>query len=111
MQIKKDAGKNVICSLMIDEMAIKKHASRDGKKYPGYVDLGNDVEDDDSAPLAKDALVFMVVGINESWKVPVGYFFIDGLSGKERANLIKICLKELHDVGIDDISFICDRPL
>ena len=80
---KKDAGKNVICSLMIDEMAIKKHDSWDGKKYCGYVDLGNDVEDGDSAPLAKDALVFMVVGINELWKVPVRYFFIDGLSGKE----------------------------
>ena len=107
---KKDAGKNVICSLMIDEMAIKKHVSWDGKKYRGYVDLGNDVEDDDSAPLAKDALVFMVVGINESWKVPVGYFFIDGLSGKERANLIKVCLKKLHDVGMDVISLICDGP-
>ena len=109
-QRKKDAGKNVICSLMIDEMAIMKHVSWDGKKYRGYVDLGNEVKDDDSAPLAKDALVFMVVGINESWKVPVGYFFIDGLSGKERANLIKVCLKKLHDVGIDVISLICDGP-
>ena len=72
--------------------------------------LGNEVEDDDSAPLAKHALVFMVVGINESWKVPVGYFFIDGLSGKERANLKKVCLKKLHDVGIDVISLICDGP-
>ena len=71
-----------------------------GKKYRGYVDLGNEVEDDDSAPLAKDALVFMAVSINEAWKVPIGYFFIDGLSGKERANLIKVCLKKLHDVGI-----------
>ena len=63
-QKKKDAGKKVICNLMIDEMAMIKHVSSDGKKYRGYVDLGNDVEDDDSAPLAKDALVFMVVGIN-----------------------------------------------
>ena len=52
-QRKKDPGKNVICSLMIDEMAIMKHVSWDGKKYRGYVDLGNDIEDDDSAPLAK----------------------------------------------------------
>jgi hypothetical protein len=66
---------------------------------------------DDSAPIAKDALVFMVVGVNETWKVPVGYFFVDGLSGKERANLIKVCIKKLHDVGIDIISLICDGPL
>ena len=109
-QKKKDAGKKVIGSLMIDEMAIRKHVSWDREKYRGYVDLGNDVEDDDSAPIAKDALVFMVVGVNESWKVPVAYFFIDGLSGKERANLIKVCLKKLHDVGIDIISLICDGP-
>ena len=51
-----------------------------------------------------------VPGINESWKIPVGYFFIDGLSRKERANLIKVCLKKLHDVGIDVISLICDGP-
>ena len=95
---------------MIDEMAIKKHVSWNGKKFRGYVDLGNEVEDDDSAPIAKDALVFMVVGVNETWKVPVGYFFIDGLSGKERANLIKVSIKKLHDVGIDIISLICDGP-
>ena len=53
----------------------------------------------------------MVVSLNESWKVPVGYFFIASLSGKERANLIKVCLKKLHDVRIDDvISLICDGP-
>ena len=106
----KNTGKKVICSLMIDEMAIKKHVSWNGKKFRGYVDLGNEVEDDDSAPIAKDALVFMVVGVNETWKVPVGYFFIDGLSGKERANLIKVYIKKLHDVGIDIISLICDGP-
>lgn len=65
---------------MMDEMAIKKHISWDGKKYRGYVDLGNDV-DDDSLSVAKDALVFMAVGIKDSWKVPCGYFLIDGLSG------------------------------
>ncbi len=54
---------------MIDEMAIRKHVSWDGKKYRGYVALGNDAEVDDSAPVAKDALVFMVVGLNKSWKV------------------------------------------
>ena len=91
-------------------MAIRKHVSWDGKKYRGYVDLGNDAEVDDSAPVAKDALVFMVVGLNKSWKVPVGYFFIDGLSGLERANLVKLCIKKLHDVGVDVISLVCDGP-
>ena len=52
-------GKTVLCSLMLDEMAIKKHVSWDGKRFRGYVDLGNGVEDDDSSPVAKDAIVFL----------------------------------------------------
>ncbi len=58
-------GKEVVCSLMIDEMAIKKNISWDGKKYYGYVDLGNGVVDD-TLPAAKDTLVFMVDSLNES---------------------------------------------
>ena len=94
---------------MLDEMAIKKHISWDGKKYKGYVDLGNGIKDD-SLPVAGDALVFMVVAIDESWKVPCGYFFIDGLSGAERANLVNVCLQRLSDAGIKVISLTCDGP-
>ena len=35
----KNTGRKVICSLMIDELAIKKHVSWNGKKFRGYVDL------------------------------------------------------------------------
>ena len=105
----KENGKEVLCSLMLDEMSIKKHVSWDGKKYQGYVDLGNGA-DDDSLPMAKDALVFMVVSQNSSWKVPCGYFFVDGLSGKERANLVRVCIQRLHDVGVRVTSLTCDGP-
>ena len=95
----KENDKEVLCSLMLDEMSIKEHVSWGGHKYQGYVDLGNGA-DDDSLPMANDALVFMVVSLNSSWKVPCGYFFIDDLSGKERANLVKVCIQRLHDIGI-----------
>ena len=59
---------------MLDEMAIKKNVSWDGTRY---VDIGsNETDDDDSLPVAKDALVFMVVAINSSWKVPIAYFLL-----------------------------------
>ena len=48
--------------------------------------------------------------MNSSWKVPVGYFFINGLDGKEDANLVKLCIKKLDDVGVDVISLTCDGP-
>lgn len=81
-----------------------------GTKFRGYVDIGNGVSDDDSNPMAKDALVFIVVSLNSSWKVPIAYFFIDGLSGCERANLVKVCIQKCHDVGVEKVSVSCDGP-
>ena len=52
----------------------------------------------------------MVVASNASWKIPVGYFLISGMNGSERANLVKTCLKKLHEVGIEVISLTCDGP-
>ena len=103
-------GHQVLCSLMLDEMAIKKQVQWDGKKFRGFVDLGNGIDNDDSLPLARDALVLMVVSINSNWKVPCGYFFIDGLSGVERSNSVRICLKKLFDVGVKVVSLTCDGP-
>ena len=60
--------------------------------------------------MAKDALVLMVVSVNSSWEIPCGYFFVDGLSGIERANLVKICFEKLHDVGVNVLSLKCDGP-
>ena len=49
---------------MLDEMSIRKQVYWDGKQFTCYVDLGNGVEDDDSAPVAKDVMVLMVVCVN-----------------------------------------------
>ena len=109
-KVSQNAHDPVICSLMLDEMAIKKHIAWDGERYRGYVDIGNNVVDDDSNPVAKDVIVFMVVSVKESWKIPIAYFFIDGLSGNERANIVKVCIRKLNDVGVKVVSLICDGP-
>ena len=95
---------------MFDETAIRKHVSWDGKKFRGYVDLGNGVDEDDSAAIAKDVLVLMAVSVNGSWKVPCGYFLVDGLNGIECANLVKVCIKKLHDVGVNVVPLTRDGP-
>ena len=84
---RKSKNQHVLCDLMLDEMAIRKHVSWNGKSFLGYVDLGCDINDDDSSSVAKNALVLMVVALNESRKLPCGYFLVDSLTGKERANL------------------------
>ena len=100
-------GKPTLCSLIMDEMALKQQVEWDGQKYHGYVDMGTGV-DDDSLPIAKEALTFMVVSVNGTWKMPVGYFLIAGLGAAERANIVKQCLTVLHSTGITVISLTCD---
>lgn len=40
-------GRHLICSLMLDEMSIKKQIEFDGKRVWGYVDIGIPVENDE----------------------------------------------------------------
>ena len=100
-------GGNLICSLVFDEMAIRRQVEWDGSSYVGYIDLGSGV-DDDALPVAKEALVFLLVSVTERWKVPVGYFLIDGLHGDERANLLCTCLSRLHEVNANVVSVTFD---
>lgn len=99
----------VVCALVFDEMAIRKHVEWNGKRFLGYVDIGSGVEND-SVPVATEALVLMLVSLNSNWKIPCGYFFITGMSGEERANVIKQCLLKLHDIGVTVASVTCDGP-
>ena len=106
---RKREGKETLCALMMDEVSIRKHVEYAAGKFHGYVDLGCGVVND-SLPPAKDALVLMVVAIDDSWKIPVAYFLIDGLTGEERANIIKECLLRLHAIGARVLSLTCDGP-
>jgi len=55
--------------------------------------------DGDEQPEAKNALMFLVVGINGYWKLPIGYFFINGLSGTERSNLLETAIALITETG------------
>ena len=109
MREAKQRGKESLWTLMHDEISIKKDTEWVGGRMLGYVDIGDGVYDDDT-PLACHALVFMVVSVDEACKVPVGYFLISGMSGPERANLVLICLRKLHSIGVKVISVTCDGP-
>jgi hypothetical protein len=51
----------------------------------------------------------MAVVVNSSWKIPCGYFLVNGLTG-EKANLTKECITKLHEVGVKVVSFMCNGP-
>ena len=97
----------IIASLLIDEMSIMTQVSFDGKKYVGAVDKGDGKEEED---FASDSLVFMIVGVNQHFKIPVGYFLIKSMNADERANLVHICLEKLRDCGVEITSVTFDSP-
>ncbi|KAL4085161.1 hypothetical protein QTP88_027453 [Uroleucon formosanum] len=95
-------GKQLYGCLVMDEMSIKQHVHWTGTRHQGYIDfgLGGKTEEMDNLPYAKDAFVIMVVGINTSWKVPIAYYLINGISAEEKANIILNCLQELDTTGV-----------
>ena len=48
--------------------------------------------------------------MNSSWKVSCGYFLIHGLTGAEKANLTKKCIRKMHEAGAKVMSLTCDGP-
>ena len=109
-RVKEADGKPVLCSLMVDEMSIRKHVQWDGTKFRGYVDTGSGDCGDETSALASEALVYMLVALDDSWKVPCGYFLVDKLTGQERANIMRMFLDKLHDIGITVAAIVCDAP-
>jgi hypothetical protein len=69
---------------------------RHADEVTGFADLGDDKEDDS---LAREALVFMAVGVKEKWKMPLAYFFVDCLSGANLSRLISQTIVRLNDTG------------
>lgn len=87
-------------TLMSEEMSIRKELcwSAENRSFGGYSTIINSAEqnankDLSSPKLAKDALVFMVVG--PDFKLAVGYEFLNGLESKDRAALT---LKDIESV-------------
>jgi len=103
-------GKELIVSLVFDEMAIKKKFEFDGKMFHGSVDLGPEIPNDDSSTPAVEGLVMMAVSLNASWKLPIAYFLIDHLSAEKKANLIVTCLTKLGAIGVRTANVTCDCP-
>ena len=81
-------GSELNVTLVMDEISIRKGYSWDGAKTWGQVDLGDGILEED-APLAKEVLVFMVVSVDLSFKLPIGFYFIAGLKADRKAELVR----------------------
>lgn len=103
----KNSKHPIYCALLMDEMAIRQHLEYDGETYHGRVDLGNGLSSD-SLEVAKECFVFMLVGVNEHWKLPIGYFLVSKLNSSQKVELVCHALDLIHDTGVRVISLTFD---
>lgn len=71
-KIKTNAWGYQECTLMVDGMAIREQIDWDASKAcrVGFIDYGHGP---DESCKAKEAVVFLAVGLSGSWKIPIGY--------------------------------------
>lgn len=91
-------NQKLICNLVFDEMAIRERIEWAGNKSYGYVDFGNGCE---SNVKATQVIVFMLVCINRSWKLPIGYFPISSITAEQKSNLLTHCIETVMATGVE----------
>lgn len=107
-------GKPLLGCLMMDEMAIRQQViwNEQTKKLEGVACLhATEKKSKDTAeqvPAAKEALVFMVTGVQAAWKIPIAYFLIKGLNATEKKDIINTILQSLHEAGVWIIALTFD---
>lgn len=110
VQEQKNNKKKIFVSLMFDEMAIRKQVqwNNSTNKFSGLIDLGNELIDRDSTVPATNALVYLVNSVNGYWKIPVAYYFVNSLTGREKASILVNVLNAIEDTGAEVISVTFD---
>lgn len=90
-------------------MSLRKKLEWNRKKFEGYVDIGSNENEmhSDNAPLATNALVYMLVCVNGYFKIPVAYYLITSASGNKKSiwtrNIIDECF--LNNIEICNVTF------
>ena len=97
------------CALILDEMSIKESVSYDRHRdeVEGYEDFGNLGR---TRFIANHAIVFLVRGMCEKWKQPLGYFLTSGtMSGSIMGTLLKDCITKVEACGLSVKVVISDQ--
>lgn len=98
------------CNLVFDSMAIRKQVLWDAtsEKFVGLCEYGNGLTIEAVETEATEVLVFMLVSLKDTWKWPVGYFFINKIIATVQMELIKTALIMSQQLGIRVWSVTCD---
>lgn len=91
-------GEELLVCILFDEMAIRKQEEFDEHTYGKYGQVNFGTSDEESV-YAKESLVYMVTGVNISFKIPVAYFLISGIKAEEKAALTQEVILLVNKTG------------
>lgn len=105
----KASGTELVCSLVFDEMSIRKHLqwSDCQKKFLGHINYGFR-PDGAEVPIANNAIVFMLNGVNADFTFPVAHYFIQSLLAEEKARLLQDVIKTINACGVRVLNICCE---
>lgn len=103
-------NEKIFVALSFDEMSIRSliQYQHFKKRFSGFINFGTKKFNTDVLPIATNALVFMLNGINVKMTVPIAYYFITTLIAEEKAVLIASIIKTLTSIGIRVASVTSD---
>lgn len=110
VQEKAKEGKELCACLLMDEMAVRQQVTwnEQTQQFDGTVNHGGLTSCVQNVVPAKEALVFMLSGVDEAWKVPIAYFLISGLKAENKKEIVNTVLYNLQEVGVKVIAFTFD---
>lgn len=93
-------NRKLLCSLIFDEMSIRQQVvwSMQQLEFDGFTHW-QDHEKEERA-IAKQAIVFILKGIEANFEFPVSYYFIDALDKQKRGNLVREIIATVTECGI-----------
>ena len=98
-----------VCSLMIDEIALKSHVDYDRKRKK-FIGVGPSKEKVGELEYHSEAIVFMLSGLKKKWRQAIGYFFcFNTMAGPEVFEKLKLCLDQVWQTGMKIKVISCDQ--
>lgn len=101
----------LVCSMSVDEMSIRRNIqwSQSKKTMLGVATYGeSNTVGDGTKEYAKQAIVFMLCGVNLRFQLPFVHHFVTSINGKQRADLLKQVYASVEGAGLDLLNITSD---
>lgn len=103
-------GMERACSIVFDEMSIKKcmEYNKSLDYIEGFQDIGG--EEERKKTLGTHALVIMIRGLYSKWKLPLAYFITGkGMEPEDMKRIMEESVKKVVSIGFDPKVMVCDQ--